>query len=109
MRRKLQESEDHYNVRGFQWKAEAGINADTSDRLYEITAPTLVIAGELDYFVPPSLCEQQLVKKIKRSRLAVIKDAAHALFDEKPGEVNREIKSFLLSSPEQCVSLKPTR
>jgi pimeloyl-ACP methyl ester carboxylesterase len=99
IRQKLDESEDTYNIKGFQWKAEAGINADTTDRLHKIKAPTLVIAGEVDYFIPPSLCEQQLVNKIKGSRFIVIKDAAHALFDEKSDEVNKEIRSFLLSIP----------
>ena len=94
-RQKLREMEDTYNVRGFQWKAEAGIDADTRDRLDKIKAPTLVMAGELDYFVPPSLSEQQLARSINRSQFVVIKDAAHAFFDEKSDEVNRELIAFL--------------
>jgi proline-specific peptidase len=97
IRQKLEELEGTYNIKGFQWKAEAGINADTTDRLDKIKAPTLVMAGELDYFIPPSLCERQLAKCINRSRFTVIKDAAHALFDEKPEEVNKEIRAFLSS------------
>lgn len=94
---KLKEADDSYNTKGFQWKAEAGINADTADRLYKIKTPTLVMAGEWDYLVPPSLCEQQLVKHINGSHFVVIKGAAHAFFDEKPAEVNREIQAFLSS------------
>jgi len=96
-RQKLEELEATYNIKGFQWKAEAGINADTTDRLNKIKAPTLVIAGEMDYFIPPSLCEQQLTKCVSGTRFIVIKDAAHAFFDEKPTEVNREILAFLSS------------
>ena len=55
------------------------------------------MAGELDHMAPPSLCERQLVKAISGSRLVIIKGAAHALFDEKPNEVNREIMVFLSS------------
>jgi pimeloyl-ACP methyl ester carboxylesterase len=55
------------------------------------------MAGELDHMAPPSLCERQLVKAISGSRLVIIKGAAHALFDEKPNEVNREIMDFLSS------------
>ena len=97
IRQKLEELEATYSIEGFQWKAEAGINTDTTDRLHKIKTPTLVMAGELDYFVPPSLCEAQLAKRISDSRFAIIKDAAHALFDEKPEEVNREIRAFLSS------------
>ena len=97
VRQKLRELEDTYNIKGFQWKAEAGVNADTSDRLDKIKAPTLVMAGELDYFIPPSLSEQQLVRSINGSKFVLIKDAAHAFFDEKSEEVNREILTFLSS------------
>ena len=96
-RQKLKEMEGKYNVKGFQWKAEAGVNADTSDRLDKIKAPTLVMAGELDYFIPPSLSEQQLVRSINGSKFVLIKEAAHAFFDEKSDEVNREILTFLSS------------
>lgn len=95
VRLKLKELEAGYNVQGFQWKAEAGINADTSGRLHMIKAPTLVLAGELDSFVPPALCEDQLVRHIDGSRFEVVKGAAHAFFDEKPDEVNSIILSFL--------------
>jgi len=96
-RQKLKALEASYDVKGFQWKAEAGINADTSDRLHTINVPTLVMAGALDHFVPPSLCEEQLVRQIDGARFEVIQGAAHAFFDEKPDEVNNSILSFLSS------------
>jgi 3-oxoadipate enol-lactonase len=94
---KLRELDTTYNIRGFQWTAEAGLSGDTRDRIGSIKAPTLVIAGELDDLVPPSLCEEQLVRSISGSRLVVIKEAGHLFFDEKPEEVNREILAFLSS------------
>ena len=96
-REKLRGMEATYNIRGFQWKAEAGINGDTRDRIGGISAPTLVMAGELDYFVPPALCEEQLVRPMSGARFVVIKGAAHAFFEEKADEVNREILDFLSS------------
>ena len=96
-RERLRAMEETYDIKGFQWKAEAGINADVSDRLDKVNVPTLVMAGELDHMAPPSLCERQLVKAINGSRLVIIKGAAHALFDEKPNEANREIMVFLSS------------
>ena len=94
-RQKLRDMEDTYDIRGFQWKAEAGINADTRDMLDKIRAPTLVMAGELDSFISPSLSEQQLVRSINGSKFWLVKGAAHAFFDERPDEVNREILAFL--------------
>ena len=94
-RQKLKELDPSYNMKGFQWKVEAGINADTADRLHKIKAPTLIMAGELDFFISPSLSEQQLAKNIAGSRFQVIKGAAHAFYEEKPDEVNKAILSFL--------------
>ncbi len=94
-RQKLKELDPSYNMKGFKWKVEAGISADTSDRLHMIKAPTLIMAGELDFFISPSLSEQQLAHNIVGSRFEVIKDAAHAFYEEKPEEVNKSILSFL--------------
>lgn len=92
---KLRETDPTYNIRGFQWTAEAGLSADTRDRVGCIKAPTLVMAGDLDCLATPSLCEEQLVRPISGSQLVIIKDAGHLFFDEKPEEVNREILAFL--------------
>ena len=95
VRKKLKELDPSYNLNGFKWKVEAGINAYTTDRLHKIKAPTLIMAGELDFFISPSLSEQQLAKNIEGSRFKVIKDAAHAFYEEKPDEVNKVLLSFL--------------
>ena len=93
--KKLKELDPSYNLNGFKWKVEAGINAYTTDRLHKIKAPTLIMAGELDFFISPSLSEQQLAKNIEGSRFKVIKDAAHAFYEEKPDEANKILLSFL--------------
>lgn len=94
-REKLREMDATYDIRGFQWAAEAGLSADTRARVGRIKVPTLVIAGELDDLVPPSLCEEQLVRPISGSRLVVIPNAGHLFFEEKPEEANRAILAFL--------------
>jgi len=94
-RQKLKDLDTSYNIKGFQWKVEAGINADTTGRLHQIRVPTLIMAGELDAFISPSLSEQQLAQNIVGARFEVIKGAAHAFFEEKPDEVNKSILSFL--------------
>jgi pimeloyl-ACP methyl ester carboxylesterase len=94
-RQKLKDLDASYNIKGFQWKVDAGITADTTGRLHKIKVPTLIMAGELDFFTSPSLSEQQLAKHIVGSRFEVIKGAAHAFFEEKSDEVNKSILSFL--------------
>lgn len=94
-RQKLRELDATYNIKGFKLKIEAADNADTTDRLHHIKAPTLILGGELDFFISPSFSEEQLGKKIAGSRFEVIKGGAHAFYEEKPDEVNKAILSFL--------------
>lgn len=67
------------------------------DRLGEITAPTLVLAGREDFVFPPE-CQQQLAAGIPRSQLAIIDDAGHSPQDEKPAEVMRVLRTFLATT-----------
>jgi pimeloyl-ACP methyl ester carboxylesterase len=97
-RQVIREQEQSYSVKGFKLKAEAAVNADTSDRLHVINAPTLVVAGELDMVVPPVLCAE-LAQGIRGAELKIIKGGAHAFFDEKPFEVNETLINFLLKRP----------
>ena len=92
---KLKELDPTYNVKGFKLKIEAADNGDTTERLHRIKAPTLILAGELDFFISPSFSEEQLAKKIAGSRFEVIQGGAHAFYEEKPDEVNETILSFL--------------
>ncbi|HEX2897798.1 MAG TPA: alpha/beta hydrolase [candidate division Zixibacteria bacterium] len=63
------------------------------EHVNEITVPTLLIAGEKDkIFVPLA---EELHKKIKGSRLEIMKGAGHILNLEFPQEFNREVESFL--------------
>ena len=64
------------------------------DRLGEIQAPTLVIAGHDDFQFPPEH-QQELAAGIPNSRLVIIDRAGHNVQDEQPVEVQRVIRDFL--------------
>ena len=66
-----------------------------SERLGEITAPTLVVIGDED--VPTALeASDQLAEAIPNARKVVIHDAAHLPNMEHPDEFNRLVLDFLL-------------
>jgi 3-oxoadipate enol-lactonase len=96
-RKLVKEQEPLYSIKGFEWKAQAALEADTSERIHMIKAPVLVVAGELDLVVPPALCKQ-LADAIPGARFTVIKGGAHAFFDEKPFELNEVLLDFLAAS-----------
>jgi pimeloyl-ACP methyl ester carboxylesterase len=93
-RKLIQEQEPFYSIRGFQWRAQAALSADMTERVHLINAPALVVAGEQDLVVPPSLC-RKLADAIKGARFAVIRGGGHAFFDEKPFELNEVLLDFL--------------
>lgn len=59
---------------------------DVSDRLGEITAPALVLAGRRDRMVRPALSEA-LAAGLRDASLAIIEDTGHMLPAEAPAEV----------------------
>ncbi|EJL82598.1 3-oxoadipate enol-lactonase [Herbaspirillum sp. CF444] len=67
---------------------------DTTARLGEINAPTLVIAGELDQGTPLSMSET-LVKGIAGAKLAMIKDASHISAIEQPQAFAELVTGFI--------------
>ena len=64
------------------------------DRLGEITAPTLVMAGREDFVFPPE-CQQELAAGIPGSQLVIIDRAGHDPQDEQTAEVIRVLRTFL--------------
>ena len=66
---------------------------DTSDRLGEITAPVLVLAGEEDILIPVAL-SRRLHEGIPGSEWATTK-GGHACVWEHPAEFNRAYLAFL--------------
>lgn len=67
---------------------------DTTDRLPQVKAPTLVIAGELDEGAPVSMSET-MVNQISGAKLVVIKDASHLAVAEQPGAFIAAVQEFL--------------
>lgn len=64
------------------------------DRLGEITAPTLVIAGREDFVFPPD-CQRQLAEGIPGAQLLLVDEAGHNPQDEMPAQVLPVLRSFL--------------
>lgn len=62
-----------------------------------IRAPTLILWGRQDKFLDPSV-RDFLHRQIKNSQLVILEGAGHAVMEEKPEEVNREILSFIDAS-----------
>ncbi len=71
-------------------------NWTVMDRLAEIRAPTLVLAGRDDFLFPPEH-QAQLAAGIPNARLRIIERAGHNPHAERPGEVIEAIRDFLAS------------
>ena len=66
---------------------------DTTDRLPEIAAPTLVLAGGRDMIGRPELC-RAVAELIPGARFDVLEDEAHQPFQEVPDEWNARVDAF---------------
>lgn len=72
-------------------------NRKLSD-LPKITQPTLMIWGEYDQIFPLELAHRLKRHLNENVELVIIKDAGHAINMEKPKELFKHLKSFLLGS-----------
>jgi len=77
----------------FQRQLAAWMAHDTMDRLSEITAPTLVVAGELDIACPPRF-GRVVAEQIPGAELVVLPREAHQPFQERPTEFNALVDGF---------------
>jgi pimeloyl-ACP methyl ester carboxylesterase len=77
------------------WQAliEPTMRADHSGRLGSITAPTLVICGELDEIAPPAQ-QQGFLDAIVGARLVVHEGGGHAVHWEDPAAFARDVAGF---------------
>ncbi|WP_308198741.1 alpha/beta fold hydrolase [Actinomadura litoris] len=80
---------------GYAACCEALGRFDATARLGEITAPTLVIAGELDVATPPAGHADVLAAGIPGAALTVVEGAAHLANAERPGPVTAAITAHL--------------
>jgi len=65
------------------------------DHLEQIAAPTLIVAGEFDYFTPLWLSEE-MADRVPGAELVVIPRGSHAALVEQPELVHSVLESFLL-------------
>jgi 3-oxoadipate enol-lactonase len=79
---------------GLRTAVECLPSHDVSDRLSEISCPTLVIVGELDEETPVSYAEA-VAAGITDSRLAVIPGVGHLSPAEAPERFNALVREFL--------------
>lgn len=69
------------------------VDHDTSERLGEIAAPTLVLAGGRDMTSRPELC-RAVAELIPGARFEVLENEAHQPFQEVPSEWNDRVDAF---------------
>lgn len=69
---------------------------DTTARLGQIKAPTLVIAGELDQGTPVAMA-QVLAEGIEGAQLEVLKEASHLSYIEQPEMFSSAVRSFIVT------------
>jgi pimeloyl-ACP methyl ester carboxylesterase len=72
---------------------EAFFDHDTTDRLPEIAAPTLVLAGGRDMTARPAL-GRAVAERIPDARFEVMEEEAHQPFQEVPEEWNARVDTF---------------
>jgi pimeloyl-ACP methyl ester carboxylesterase len=69
------------------------LHHDTTDRLPQIVAPTLVLAGGRDSTSRPELC-RAVAELIPGARFEVMEEEAHQPFQEIPEEWNARVDAF---------------
>jgi pimeloyl-ACP methyl ester carboxylesterase len=72
---------------------DAFLAHDTSDRLAQLAAPTLVLAGGRDMTSRPGLC-RAVAELIPGARFDVMEEEAHQPFQEVPDEWNARVDAF---------------
>jgi 3-oxoadipate enol-lactonase len=82
------------NLAGLMAQAAATQTHDTRDRLAAVKAPTLVLHGDADAFIP-SREGETLARLIPNARLEMLKGGTHGVSFERPDEWNRVVLDFL--------------
>jgi pimeloyl-ACP methyl ester carboxylesterase len=72
---------------------DAFVGHDTTDRLGQIAAPTLVLAGGRDMTSRPQLCHA-VAERVPGARFEVMEEEAHQPFQEVPDEWNARVDAF---------------
>ncbi len=83
---------------GFKRQAEAAASFDTWDRLPQITAPTLILAGTADQLIP-SDNSRIMASRIPNAKLVLFEGAGHGYLWEAEDEANQIVHAFLRQHP----------
>ncbi len=83
---------------GFKRQAEAVAGFDTYDRLQQIGAPTLILAGTTDQLIP-SENSRILASRIPNAKLVLFEGAGHGYLWEAEEQANRVVRDFLRQHP----------
>lgn len=67
---------------------------DVKDRIGRITCPTLVVVGRSDP-ITPVWCSEEIVARIKGSRLVIFENSGHSPPLEEPEKFQRVVRAFL--------------
>jgi pimeloyl-ACP methyl ester carboxylesterase len=81
------------SAEAFQAQLAGFMSHDALDRLPQITAPTLVLAGEVDIMTPPRF-GRAVAEAIPGARFEVMPGEAHQPFQEVPDEWNARVEAF---------------
>ena len=81
------------SLEAFQAQVDALLAHDTADRLSQIAAPTLILAGELDTIAPPRV-GHSVAAAISNARFEVMPGEAHQPFQEVPDQFNARVDAF---------------
>jgi 3-oxoadipate enol-lactonase len=71
---------------------------NTEHRLSEISAPVLVVTGEMDNTVPPET-QKRLAKGLPHCEQITIDGCGHGATVEKPAEFNQILLEFIMIDP----------
>ena len=85
-----------FSLEAILGQVEAIMGHKATDRLHEITAPTLVITGDADLLVSPANSDV-LARSIPGAKLVTIPGGSHAFNIEMPDLFNRAVLDFLAS------------
>jgi pimeloyl-ACP methyl ester carboxylesterase len=88
------------SVEAFQAQVDVCLTHDTVNRLPQITAPTLVLAGELDVILPPRV-GRVVADAIPNAAFDVMPGEAHQPFQEVPDDFNARVDAFWREVEEQ--------
>ena len=85
-----------FSLEAILGQIQAVMTHRATDRLHQITAPTLVITGDADRLVPPANSDV-LAKLVPGARLVKVPGGSHGFNFETPEVFNRAVLDFLAS------------